>query len=303
MLPTYKPSGKYSMSFLTMLPAAMAAAAVLGVVYQLGIHYIGYVKINALLWIGCGFVAGWIAAYAMRLAKCRNRMIAAAAGLVIGVCPVVAGHVTEYWVLTRNAGFTVPVSRYVEVRVAEGWTIGSRSSSASKSRPDISGAGVWAMWGIEALGIIGTAAFFAASRVAKPFCEACEAWMDKPLAQFTIPWVNPGAAERVKGATDLAGLLAVAPEPPDPAVAVPTAQPTKAMPAPPKGTKFVSLTYTLMGCSMCKDFATLTVEQMTIVQAGARAVSTKKVVLHNAIMLDSESRAKVESAAAVWTGA
>lgn len=305
MLTSYKPSGRYSNAYLTLLPAAAALGAVLGAVYQAGIHYIGFVKINLVLWVLAGLAAGGIAGAATRLTKCRNPLIAGLTGAIIGLAAAGSGHVLEYWLQTNQVGVPVSVQEYVEARVKFGWTISSRHSTStitSSSGPDISGMGVWAVWGIEALGLVLISAFCAAALVRKPFCEACQTWVSKPLGVFVVPWVSEAGLARAKSATTLEELLAISPEPPDPPLPMPQNKPTAKNPAPPKGTKCHRLAYTLMACPQCEDMAVLTVTSRTSHQVHAkRAVDSSSTIRSN-LVIDRAGRAKVLAAIAAWSG-
>lgn len=306
MLPTYRPSGTFTMSFATLLPAAAALGGVLGFVYQLGIHSIAFVKIAVVLWIACGFGAAGIAGLGMRLSKCRNAMIAAGAGAIIGLAAVAAGHVTEFWLQTKSVQGTMTVQEYVKARVGGGWYIGRRSASSSnsfpKKSPDIVGAGVWAVWGVEAVGILALGAWGAARMVSRPYCETCQQWAGKAIVSFAVPWAPADAADKIKQAADIDSLLAISSSPPPEGAAMLPRVPKKGEEAPPKGTEYREMAYTLTGCPVCDDFGVLTVTLVTTKQANKKQIVASRKDLAVNVLIDRAAREKVLAAARVWGG-
>ncbi len=64
---------------------------------------------------------------------------------------------------------------------------------------DLTGTGLWILWGFEALMVAGFAGYMASSRAAKPYCEDCSAWCEEKVAPIVIPpEAAPALAEAVR---------------------------------------------------------------------------------------------------------
>ncbi len=204
MLATYAPSQKFTLGFLPVLPALAAVTAGLAAVYQGIVHYCPIIKINAILCALFGMGVGWLTISVLRLAKCRNTGLAIGMAAVMALVSLGVGHYVEYAINTQGVQGSVSFGDYIEARVQAGWSIGSRS--ANSRSPDISGWGVYAVWGVEAVIVLGCAVYAAVEGVKKPFCEACERWVAKPV-QFGLGDFEPAVVERLRSAENSADLV------------------------------------------------------------------------------------------------
>ena len=89
---------------------------------------------------------------------------------------------------------------HLDLRAKHGVTI---------KRTELTGIGMWILWGIEALIVIGIAAVMGRSRAAEPFCELCDRWFEKADTPTILP---PSKAEELKNVVnknDALGLAAL----------------------------------------------------------------------------------------------
>jgi hypothetical protein len=138
---------------------------------------------------------GAAGAFAVRRGHCRNRLFAFVLTLPLAAAGLGASY---YWayestlakIAENNPGTSVAdvraevtFSRWVDARKDAGWTMSSSHSTPSRrNSPDISGAGVLVLWGLEALTILGLAVLIVDTEVEKPYCENCGRWCTpKPL--------------------------------------------------------------------------------------------------------------------------
>src|SRR5688572_641850 len=80
---------------------------------------------------------------------------------------------------------------------------------------DVTGIGMWILWGIEALMVLGIAAVMGRSRAAEPFCENCDRWCEKSETPTILPpdKAEPLSALVQKGdALGLAALRSTTPQ-------------------------------------------------------------------------------------------
>ncbi|HEY2745293.1 MAG TPA: hypothetical protein VGL86_11740, partial [Polyangia bacterium] len=194
---SYRASGRVGPLTIALFAAATVGGAGVAWIYQMGMTWIPYIYINLVLCGLFGAGLGAAGAFAVRRGHCRNRVVALVLAVPLALTAVGASY---YWayestiakVAEHNPGASVAdiraevtFARWVEARKAAGWTMSSHSSSSSSLRastPDISGAGVFVIWAIEALAILGIAALVVDAEAKKPYCERCNRWCaPKPI--------------------------------------------------------------------------------------------------------------------------
>ena len=193
---SYRASGRIGALTLPLFAAGIVAAAGTAWLYQMGMTWIPYIYVNLVLCGLFGAGIGVAGAFAVRRGNCRNRVVALALTLPLAAGGIAASYYWAYQstlskLAEHDPGASVAdirnevtFSRWVDARKEAGWTMSSsHSSSSSKSSPDISGAGVFVLWGLEALTILGIALVIVDTEVEKPYCETCERWCtSKPLS-------------------------------------------------------------------------------------------------------------------------
>jgi hypothetical protein len=273
MLQTYKASGRFSPAVFMLVPALGAGAAGLAKVYQLAIHFIPFIYINAIITLCFGGVLFWGTRQAMRLGKCRNAVVGGLIGLVVGAVGWAAAHYFDYRSNTSHVQVHVPIMDYVRFRVGTGWTIG-RSGSGTP----LSGFMVYVIWLIEACMIVGLAAL-GGSGATEPYCEQCCSWAERTLAAFQVQAPTLEAAERIRTGASLADLTS-----------------TAGWRAGPAHTR---MTYSVRGCPGCEDFNVLTVTHFADLVNKKGELTTKQTKLRENVLLTREEAGNVAGLGAI----
>ncbi len=222
-LPHYVPSGRTTILFPIMALVGLALAVALAWPYQRLVTWVPFIYINAVVYLVFAFAVAICAMLASKVGLNRNRVLGAVVGGIIGVSAVGASHYFAYRhavaevadTITGAAGELSPELQaevdeqlgqltfgvYLEARVATGWSLGRRSGGSGKG--DLTGIFVWLIWGIEAIGVIGAAAFV--GRMSDPYCERCRTWMKERevLVRTDLDGPSADALARVASADDL----------------------------------------------------------------------------------------------------
>lgn len=283
MLTKYQPSGKFSSGFLPLLPVMALAAAGLGAVYQVIVHYLPFVMLNALACLFFAFALGWVVGKGLQLSKCRRGSVATLVALPMASLALAASYYVSYWLTIPSSGPTPGFLEFIEWRVATGWKVGKSSSGIP-----ITGWGVWVIWAIEAIGVLFISSTAALGAVYKPFCETCQQWATRKLGHFSIPIVNDATVDSVRNATDVATLTL--PES-DPAIAAsphPTTSLAKGAEPVPVGTTRSALKYTVAACPVCDQSNYLTISHEVVKQAAKKKVEASSKELHEHIVLTAD---------------
>ena len=263
---TYIPSGAFSFRGLltALILGGWAAAICAGLICLWEISPIP--TLVFLTPIAQGVGVSLALAFVIAKMKIRNAKAAGAIGLACGLLCVIlqhCGHYAHFVYQTRDAlraqvldDFKTPAP--IRQSVREGLTnrpfhsvdemvlipeTGSRGLLGSlKWRAQagvtikggaVTGGGVWALWGFEALIVVLAASVLAAGVALTPFCEDCHRWCEK----------RPGAGGELAG--DLADPLAIALRDDDPAIV------RTLKGSPPDGLVPGATHVTLMGCPSC----------------------------------------------------
>jgi hypothetical protein len=279
--PSYRASGRFSPLTFALFAAAIVAAAGAAWLYQALMTWIPYIYVNFILCAGFGAALGVAGAYAVRRGHCRNRIVA----LVLSIPLAAAGIGASYYWAYRSTLSAIaeknpetPIEairgevtfeRWIDARKEAGWTMtSSHSSSSRKSSPDISGAAVLVIWGLEALILLGITVLVVDTEAAKPYCERCEKWCTpKPLTLGGL-----GAAD-VEHAVQLGDLM-----------------PLVDIQVRADGDPARSLLLTGNVCEGCSDTAFLSVDEKTTTQ-GKKQASVKTVHLIKHAILTAPQRA------------
>lgn len=197
----------------------IAAAIVLAFVYQWFQDVVPFVYLNAIATLIFAIGIGLGVGLGMKKGKCRNLAIAMSVGLLCGIVGEVASYHFSYNRGTRDIaqelqaeGMEITASEvraqtgylgYYQLLAEMGITIG-RSSGGSGTT--ISGWGMYGLWILEALIVLGVSAIGANILLKDPFCEDCGEWTVseklKPLQNVNVEALGESAN---KG--DLQGLL------------------------------------------------------------------------------------------------
>lgn len=221
MLPIYRPSGKFSPLFIILAVLGIIAALAPAWVYQFLMDLNPFFSFNYLITVGFAFLLARVARFLVQTGKCRNTVVALAAALLMGGVTAGATHYFAYLSFRGQAaeaaqvqgpdakeavakGEPIGFTQYIDQRVETGWTMGK---NPQKPIP-VTGIFVWLLWGIEALTLMGGAAYGAVKATKDPFCDVCGEWAQQ---QQEVSFLAPSlqAIDEVASAQSIAALLAV----------------------------------------------------------------------------------------------
>ncbi len=180
----YTGSAKISPTALLWIPITLAISLTLGLLYAVIVFYNPLIYLSALLFGGFCIVLGVAANYTISLSKCRNKWIALLLGLTLGFGALYISHV---YLISNLSSF--PIMQLLGAP-AEVWYMAQMIAEQgyySISDASVSGGFLWAIWGIEALGLVLVPVFLSWSETSnRVFCETCNQWADehKNVAQF-----------------------------------------------------------------------------------------------------------------------
>lgn len=277
MLARYKPSGRTSIRILPALVLAVIAGAALAWPYQKLISWVPFIYINAIVYLAFAFGIGMLVKLACSKGHNRNRFLGALFGMVVATSAIATSHYVMYRSVFNDAieevkkdsdmaGIDIEAlaekeltfSKYVDLRVDTGWSLGRHSSSSSDAKGDIVGPLVWLVWGIEALGLLIAGLFFGIRGT--PYCEACK----KDLPEQDL---------MTRTDLDLADLGAITAAP---AVQTLVDLPPKNQPS----TVGLRVTYAVHACTSCEGDTYLTIK--SAFPAGDK---TEEKTLHREVVL------------------
>jgi hypothetical protein len=209
-LPCYAPSGAFKPIIVVHLLGWMIVAVALAGLYELLIHFIPFIYLNLLLAVGFGFALGIAALGAVEAAHCRNRFVALVVALLLGGGGLAASYGWGYrralsQLSSKNPGTTLPQAAqelgfgaWLQDRIDGGWYL--------KKNP-ITGAGVLAVWGIEAVIVLGIVLVATVGKAGDPYCERCRQWTRSQTAR--LPGVSRDNVQPLLDRGDLAGVLSL----------------------------------------------------------------------------------------------
>jgi phosphate/sulfate permease len=282
---SYRPSGRFSPLAFALFAAAIVAAAAAAWLYQSLMTWIPYIYVNFILCAGFGAGLGVAGAFAVRRGHCRNRILA----LVLAVPLAAAGiGASYYWAYRSTLSALadknpetpieairdeVTFERWVDARKEAGWTMTSSHSTPSRrNSPDISGAGVFVIWVIEALMLLGITLLLVDTEAAKPYCERCGTWCTpKPLTLGGL------GREDVEHATQLGDLM-----------------PLVDIQLRSDGDPAKSIVLTGNLCDGCSDTAFLSVDERTTTQKKKQTAVKTVHLLKHAILTQPQRAAFVQ---------
>lgn len=173
----YKHSGSVPMSgALTTFTTGAVAAAVLGVVYALGIHYIPFIYLNFLLTVCFGAAIGAVVGWASRKGRIRNLLVVGALAVASGLVGLYLAWAGALAVLTRfNFGFVIDPLVLANFMA---WLYENGSWGLRNGGP-VTGIPLVLVWLVEAGLVLAIAWAVARGMIAgKAYCERCDQWTE-----------------------------------------------------------------------------------------------------------------------------
>lgn len=282
MLERYAPSGQFSPA--TLLYGLVFALVIAGGawLYQALVDWIPLIYVSFLATLGFAAVAFVATGAAMTRGNCRNAAVAVLLGLAIGAAGTAGSHWFAYQRFVGKVADNlkgaktqaqvreaIPFGRYLGLRAESGWRVGK-----GKGAP-LRGFFVWAIWGIEALVIVGGAAWGAKGAAANPFCENCLAWAEEEPV-LTRRDQDDLALERLAQAARPDELFRLAPA--------------------EKPAEF-RLDYLLHRCRQCDQSSWLTVKRVRSVTDGQGKTSDETKALWELVLLSPQDVAALRRTA------
>ena len=174
----YRSSGAFSpLGIAITLGVGIVATAILSLIYGYALAWIPFIYINVFIILGYGFGVGMAVNFGGKMGKMRNRGVMLGLGLLVGLVAEYAGWVVWLYAMSSQTVLIFnpselwdAITTLAEVGVwnLKGWTP--------------TGVALYLMWGIEAVMVIGLATVMGASGADDPYCERCQAWVDKSEA-------------------------------------------------------------------------------------------------------------------------
>jgi len=192
----YRPDGTVPAGGLVYgLLYGAVAAVVLGFVYGYLVQYNPFVYFNALATFGFGFALGFATWLGAKKGHLRSPGGAAVLGAVVGCLGLYVGWVAwlraligrsdeSFWVIDPAA-----VWELIGLVNTDGvWTLMSWTPT---------GGALWAIWGVEALVIVGLSAVACRGGAAStPYCRRCSTWAEEVFSGVKVGPTNDPAALR-----------------------------------------------------------------------------------------------------------
>jgi hypothetical protein len=213
-LPRYAPSGAFSPVVFVYALGGLIGSVLLAGLYEFLIDLIPFIYLNALIALGFGFGVGMVGAMVIKGGHCRNRAVALVVALLIGGGGLAASYGWGYRrtlseLASQSGDATVlqlaqevSIGTYLDARIQNGWSV--RSST-------IDGFGVMAIWGIEALIVLGLGLLVTMGASTEPYCEPCRAWTSNEDTK--LKGLTREDAQPLLDKGDLAGVISLSDRP------------------------------------------------------------------------------------------
>jgi hypothetical protein len=271
MLARFNPSGRVGpltipIVLMLALLAALVAWPYQWIVELFAVHGGTAIVVATFFVPVLGGLTGWLAWTAVDRGKCRNPQVGRIAGCLLGLVALAASHYAAYRTATWKFD-DVAVADYLKATTTTGWhVLGSES-------PDISGAMVYLIWGLEAAIVLGVSGWLGGEAARRPFCERCDQWAGVELGRAVIRSPGNAGIHRIRAAQAVAGLLEVPSPGPDAGGLLGKDQ----------------LAYVLKGCPHCTATATLTIDFRAMILNLRKEEHPLRETLHQDVSLEGHA--------------
>ncbi len=174
----YEHSGKAPVGgILLALVGGLIAGVLLGAIYGFLIFWIPFVYINAFVTLGFGFGLAVSVGGLAKVGKIRNSGVVTVVALIVAAAAYYVHWVVWVGRMAEGATVTDPGQLWMFIKTVNAlgpWSIFGWTAS---------GFGLWAIWGIEALVIVGLGVISAHGMIDVPFCEETGQW----TTESTLP--------------------------------------------------------------------------------------------------------------------
>lgn len=177
MVKAYRASGACPPTALLVMPVVLLLASLLGLLYGALMAWIPFIYLNFIIIAGFGLLLGTMSGHALKKAHTRNGTVGTLCGLVTGVAAMFFGWIGWLMVtlsLTTPEAMTLALSPQDFVS-----TLGELANTGVWSVFGITPNGLFlkALWGIEALGVVGLTTVLSHFEILTPYCENCQKWL------------------------------------------------------------------------------------------------------------------------------
>jgi len=272
-LPSYRPSGGLNPLSLALFAALAVAGIAAAFVYQLLMNWIPIIQLKFLATLGFGAALGAGAMFSVNRGHLRNKLVAAVLTLAVSGTALAASYYWDYrralsQIADKEEGTTVdqlkeelPLGKYLELKKKMGWKM--------KRGGSVEGGMVTFLWVLEAVMVLGLAAFMGVGASMGTYCEKCKRWCESHA--FAVWGRTQGDAEPFIKSGDLGALAGIEGGGTD---------------------RSVNLTFTLEACTGCRDTGFLTVEEKRVSHDKKGRQKTHGVTLIHDAILSAEQLAR-----------
>ncbi|MDP6634526.1 MAG: hypothetical protein QGG42_06490 [Phycisphaerae bacterium] len=206
--PFYRHSGRFGpVGMMIMLGLGAASGIVSGAIYGALIYWSPIIYLNLIGTIGAGFATGGAVYLGAVIGKVRSPIFCGLGGVIAGCAALWAAWVGWIYAYSAHGDTAVILLKpcYIWNTMA---AIGREGVWGFVSSNPVKGLELYGIWIVEAVTIVGGAAYIAYVRVlGKPFCERCRRWAGK---KTTLPELRPPQNARVLDGLltgDVSGIL------------------------------------------------------------------------------------------------
>lgn len=190
----YKPSGKIGAKSIFVIPFAFVGALLVSWLYTMALFFNPIIYLSFVILAGACFGLGWLARKMIVLGHVRNIGLSFFIGALLGLSVTYVSHAELYAHLFTDLNV-------IEFSLNPILMWDTANYIAEVGYFEIEGSAVdeemlWAIWGLEALGLIATPIFmaftYATSRV---YCEHCNNWAEEDTDLFIFGLDDQNAAK------------------------------------------------------------------------------------------------------------
>ncbi len=208
-LPSYQPSGRFSVSLYPRALLAIAGSVLIARGYESLLFATENMYAVGFFVLLFGLLLGFLSLWVTMSAKSRSAPISLLTALVIGLTGLIASYLSNYlrfvdaiaqdnpqWARAEIAKSAL--SPWLDARIEHGWVIGTVTRT---------GAFVVSMWIAEAIVVLGFALLPVWKTKVEPICEACEVWTK--TQSVGLPGIDRSQVELLLAKNDLGTLISV----------------------------------------------------------------------------------------------
>ena len=170
--------------YMTIL--GVVGAVVFAIIYGYATFYIPFIYLNFFLTLGLGIGVGLLVGFGGKFGKVRNSKMLLIFGFIFGLFAEYANWVSWIFAYSKEEILILNPSDMINMI-----QLLSENGAWSIFGWTPTGVEIYAIWGIEAVIIIGTSTIVALSMISStPFCETCTKWVEEKISIFPLTPIN-----------------------------------------------------------------------------------------------------------------